>query len=73
MKNSTSILKAVELIVQYERKSALLQRRLSIGYAKVARLVDQLEAAGVIDCGRLKAQKSLFIHLKKYLGINRMN
>lgn len=41
--------KAVEVIVQYDRASAgLLQRRLSIGYARAARLIDQLESAGVL-------------------------
>lgn len=40
---------AVEVVVQYERASAsLLQRRLSIGYARAARIIDQLEAAGVV-------------------------
>ncbi len=40
---------AVEIVVQYGRASAsLLQRRLSVGYARAARIVDQLEAAGVI-------------------------
>lgn len=42
--------KAVEVVVQYERASAsLLQRRLSIGYARAARILDQLEAAGVVS------------------------
>jgi DNA segregation ATPase FtsK/SpoIIIE-like protein len=41
--------KAVEVVIQYDRSSpALLQRRLSIGYARAARLMDQLEAAGVV-------------------------
>ena len=40
---------AVRVICQYDRASAsLLQRRLSIGYARAARLLDQLEAAGVV-------------------------
>lgn len=40
---------AVEIICQYERaSSSLLQRRLSIGYARAARIMDQLEAAGVV-------------------------
>src|SRR5687768_12453809 len=40
---------AVEVIVQYDRASAsVLQRRLQIGYARAARLIDQLEAAGVV-------------------------
>lgn len=41
---------AVEEVVQYDRASAsLLQRRLRIGYARAARLLDQLEAAGVVS------------------------
>lgn len=41
---------AVKAVCQYDRASAsLLQRRLSIGYARAARVVDQLEAAGVIS------------------------
>ena len=40
---------AVEVVCQYDRASAsLLQRRLSIGYARAARILDQLEAAGVV-------------------------
>ncbi len=40
---------AVTIVVQYDRASAsLLQRRLSIGYARAARIIDQLEAAGVV-------------------------
>jgi S-DNA-T family DNA segregation ATPase FtsK/SpoIIIE len=41
---------AVEVVVQYDRASAsLLQRRLSVGYARAARIIDQLEAAGVVS------------------------
>lgn len=40
---------AVRVVCQYDRASAsLLQRRLSIGYARAARILDQLEAAGVV-------------------------
>lgn len=40
---------SVKLICQYDKASAsLLQRRLSIGYARAARILDQLEAAGVV-------------------------
>ena len=40
---------AVNVVCQYDRASAsLLQRRLSIGYARAARIIDQLEAAGVV-------------------------
>jgi len=41
---------AVNIVCQYDRASAsLLQRRLSIGYARAARIIDQLEAAGVVS------------------------
>jgi S-DNA-T family DNA segregation ATPase FtsK/SpoIIIE len=41
---------AVELVCQFDKASAsLLQRRLSIGYARAARILDQLEAAGVVS------------------------
>lgn len=40
---------AVEIVCQFDKASAsLLQRRLSIGYARAARILDQLEAAGVV-------------------------
>ena len=40
---------AIEIIVQYDKASAsLLQRRLSIGYARAARILDQLETAGYV-------------------------
>ena len=40
---------AVSVVCQYDRASAsLLQRRLSIGYARAARLIDQLEGTGVV-------------------------
>jgi S-DNA-T family DNA segregation ATPase FtsK/SpoIIIE len=40
---------AVEVIREYDRASAsLLQRRLRIGYARAARIIDQLEARGYI-------------------------
>ncbi len=43
------LLDAVEVIREYDRASAsLLQRRLKIGYARAARIIDQLEARGYI-------------------------
>jgi len=41
--------KAIELVMQHDKASAsLLQRRMSIGYARAARILDQLEEAGVV-------------------------
>lgn len=43
---------AVRTICQYDRASAsLLQRRLRVGYARAARLIDELEQAGIIGPG----------------------
>lgn len=40
---------AIKICVQYDRASAsLLQRRLPIGYARAARLIDQLEFIGIL-------------------------
>ncbi len=40
---------AVEIISQFDKASAsLLQRRLKVGYARAARLLDELEAAGYV-------------------------
>jgi S-DNA-T family DNA segregation ATPase FtsK/SpoIIIE len=43
---------AVRIVCQYDRaSSSLLQRRLSIGFSRAARILDQLEAAGVVGPG----------------------
>lgn len=43
---------AVRVVCQYDRASAsLLQRRLSVGYARAARIIDQLESEGIISAG----------------------
>ncbi|MBP9719272.1 MAG: DNA translocase FtsK [Candidatus Levybacteria bacterium] len=43
---------AIRIVCQHDKASAsLLQRRLSIGYARAARIIDQLEAAGAVGHG----------------------
>src|SRR3990167_53664 len=43
---------AVKTVCQYDRASAsLLQRRLKVGYARAARIIDELEVAGIIGVG----------------------
>lgn len=40
---------AVRVVTQYDRASAsLLQRRLKVGYARAARILDELEGAGIV-------------------------
>jgi len=63
--------KAVEVVCQYDRASAsLLQRRLSIGYARAARIVDQLESAGVIAAsdGSSKPREVLIQNADEFLA-----
>ena len=44
---------AKQIAGEYDRASAsLLQRKLSIGYARAARLLDLLEEAGVVGSGK---------------------
>lgn len=43
---------AVRIVCQYDRASAsLLQRKLSIGYARAARILDTLEELGIVGPG----------------------
>ena len=62
---------AVRVVCQYDRASAsLLQRRLSIGYSRAARVVDQLEAAGVISPsdGSSKPREVLVQNAEEFLA-----
>jgi S-DNA-T family DNA segregation ATPase FtsK/SpoIIIE len=53
---------AVREVCRYERASAsLLQRRLSIGYARAARIIDQLEGAGVVGPSEGSKQRDVLI------------
>src|SRR5262249_43361425 len=41
---------AAEIVVQHQAGStSLLQRRLNIGYGRAARIIDQLESAGILS------------------------
>lgn len=54
---------AVEVVTQYDRASAsLLQRRLSIGYARAARILDELEERGIV--GPAKGSKPREVLMK---------
>lgn len=61
---------ALRLVCQYDKASAsLLQRRLSIGYARAARILDQLEAAGIIGQGEgSKPRDVLMKNAEEYLA-----
>ncbi len=54
--------KAKEMVVRYQRGSAsLLQRKLSVGYARAARLIDSLEKQGVVGPSRGAKPRKVFL------------
>lgn len=63
---------AVRVVCQYDRASAsLLQRRLSIGYARAARILDKLEEEGIIGPGEGSKPRDVIIHnAEEYLASN---
>jgi S-DNA-T family DNA segregation ATPase FtsK/SpoIIIE len=53
---------AVRVIRQYDRASAsLLQRRLKIGYARAARIMDQMEKAGIVGPAEGAKPRDVFV------------
>lgn len=64
---------AAKLIVQSQRGStSLLQRRMKLGYNRAGRLMDQLEAAGIVGPNRGDKVRDVLIktnaELEKYLN-----
>lgn len=53
---------AIRVVCQYDRaSSSLLQRRLSVGFARAARIIDQLEEAGVVGHGEGSKPRDVLI------------
>lgn len=63
---------AVRIVCQFDKaSSSLLQRRLSIGYARAARILDQLEEAGVVGPGEgSKPREVLIKNAEEFLTSN---
>jgi len=61
---------ALRLICQHDKASAsLLQRRLSVGYARAARILDQLEETGIIGPGEgAKPRDVLVKNAEEYIA-----
>ncbi|HJY98091.1 MAG TPA: DNA translocase FtsK [Patescibacteria group bacterium] len=62
---------AVRVVCQYNKaSSSLLQRRLSIGYSRAARIMDELEVAGVVapSDGTSKAREVLIQNADEFLA-----
>jgi DNA segregation ATPase FtsK/SpoIIIE-like protein len=54
--------RAIEVCVHYDVVSTgFLQRRLAVGYARAARILDQLEYAGIVSPGRGSEPRKLLI------------
>ncbi|HUD44226.1 MAG TPA: DNA translocase FtsK [Patescibacteria group bacterium] len=54
---------AVRIICQFKQaSSSFLQRKMSIGYAKAARLIDQLEEAGVVGPAEGAKPRDVLVH-----------
>lgn len=65
---------AVRIVCQYDRASAsLLQRRLSIGYARAARVIDQLEEEGIIGAGEGSKPRDVLVKNAEEYLTNRNN
>lgn len=65
-------IEAVRVVCQYDRASAsLLQRRLSVGYARAARILDQLEEAGIVGLGEGSKPRDVLVrNADEYLAQN---
>lgn len=61
---------AVRTVCQYDRASAsLLQRRLRVGYARAARILDELESVGIVGPGEgAKPRDVLVRNAEEYLS-----
>ena len=61
---------AVKLIAQYDKaSSSMLQRRLSVGYARAARILDQLYEAGLVSPPEGSKPREVFnSKVAEYLG-----
>ncbi len=62
---------AAQIVVQTQQGSAsLLQRRLKLGYNRAGRIVDQLEAAGII--GPFEGSKAREVRIKDMLSLEQL-
>ena len=63
-------LEAIKLIVYDEQASiSYLQRKLSIGYSRAARIVDQLEEQGYVGPSKGSKPRDIFITEEEYLQL----
>lgn len=65
--------KAIELILEYQSAStSFLQRKLSVGYARGARIIDELEEMGIIGPAEGSKPRKILITKNEWLEKNAM-
>ena len=66
--------KAIEVVVEAQMASTtLLQRRLRLGYARAARLVDELESRGIVGPFEGSKPRKVLISKQQWLEMNAMS
>lgn len=66
--------KAIEVVVEAQAASTtLLQRRLRLGYARAARLVDELESRGIVGPYEGSKPRKVLISKQQWLEMNAMS
>ncbi len=59
--------KAVEIVLEYEQASiSMLQRRLRVGYARAARLIDEMEIRGIVSQSEGPKPRQVLIGWEQY-------
>jgi S-DNA-T family DNA segregation ATPase FtsK/SpoIIIE len=62
---------AARLVVQHQQGStSLIQRKLSIGYNRAGRIIDQLEAAGIV--GPFEGSKAREVLVSDYMHLEQI-
>jgi S-DNA-T family DNA segregation ATPase FtsK/SpoIIIE len=62
---------AAKLVVQHQQGStSLIQRKLSIGYNRAGRIIDQLEAAGVV--GPFEGSKARDVLISDFISLEQI-
>ena len=62
---------AAKLVVQHQQGStSLIQRKLSIGYNRAGRIIDQLEAAGVV--GQFEGSKAREVLCSDFIALEQI-
>ena len=67
---SSGIGKALALVLAQQGSASLLQRKLKLGYNRAGRLIDQLEAAGIV--GQFEGSKARQVLVPDEMSLNQL-